>query len=81
MKMMQAQTKSPEEIMHLFDKKEIDNDWSFAGLKPSDTGKWTHNYRRYPVIYCNRAKKVNIMKFEDLKSLYLKKEEHLRSKT
>ena len=51
MKMMQAQTKSPEEFTHLFDKKKIDNDWSFAGLEPSDTGKWTHNYHRYPVEY------------------------------
>ena len=49
--MMQAQTKSPEEFTHLFDKKRIYNDWSFAGLKPSDTGKWTHNYHRYPVEY------------------------------
>lgn len=47
----QAQIKSSEEIMHLFDKKKIDNDWSFVGYKPSDTGKWTHSYHRYPAKF------------------------------
>ena len=51
MKTMQAQIKSPEEIMHLFDKKKIDNSWSFVGYKPSDTGKWTHDYHRYPAKF------------------------------
>jgi hypothetical protein len=48
---MQKQIKSPKEILHLFDAKEIDNDWSFIGYKPSDTGKWTHNYHRYPAKF------------------------------
>lgn len=48
---MQAQTKSPEEILHLFNAKKIDNDWSFVGYKPSDTGKWTHSYHRYPAKF------------------------------
>ena len=48
---MQAQTKSPEEILHLFNEKKIDNDWSFVGYKPSDTGKWTHSYHRYPAKF------------------------------
>ncbi len=47
MRTMQAQTKFPEEILHLFTTKEIDDDWSFVGYKPSDTGKWTHSYHRY----------------------------------
>ena len=51
MKTMQAQTKSPEEILHLFNAKKIDNDWSFVGYKPSDTGKWTHSYHRYPAKF------------------------------
>lgn len=33
MRTMQAQTKSPEEILHLFNAKKIDNDWSFVGYK------------------------------------------------
>ncbi len=44
-------TKSPQEIIRLFSLKEIDNDWSFIGFKPSDTGKWTHNYHRYPAKF------------------------------
>ncbi|MGB4755113.1 MAG: DNA methyltransferase [Fervidobacterium sp.] len=43
--------KSPEEIIHIFNTKEIDTDWSFAEYKPSDTGKWTHNYHRYPAKF------------------------------
>ncbi|MCL0070227.1 site-specific DNA-methyltransferase [Dehalococcoidia bacterium] len=48
---MQAQIKSPKEVLHIFDKKKIDNDWSFVGYKPSDTGKWTHDYHRYPAKF------------------------------
>lgn len=44
-------TKSPEEIVNLFNTKEIDKDWSFVEYKPSDTGKWTHNYHRYPAKF------------------------------
>jgi len=33
MKTMQAQIKSPEEILHLFNARKIDNDWSFVGYK------------------------------------------------
>lgn len=48
---MQAQVKSPEEILYLFDKKTIDDGWSFVEYKPSDTGKWTHDYHRYPAKF------------------------------
>jgi len=44
-------TKTPEEIIRLFNTKEIDVDWSFVGYKPSDTGKWTHSYHRYPAKF------------------------------
>lgn len=43
--------KSSGEILTLFKKKEIDSGWSFAEYKPSDTGKWTHNYHRYPAKF------------------------------
>lgn len=46
-----TEIKSPEEIIHLFNTKEIDEAWSFAGCKPSDTGKWTHGYHRYPAKF------------------------------
>jgi len=48
---MSKTTKSPEEIINLFNKKKIDDDWSFVGYKPSDTGKWTHDYHRYPAKF------------------------------
>lgn len=51
MRIMQAQMKSPEDILHLFNRKKIDNDWSFVEYKPSDTGKWTHDYHRYPAKF------------------------------
>ncbi|MFA3783045.1 DNA methyltransferase [Melioribacteraceae bacterium 4301-Me] len=44
-------TSSPEEIINLFSSKKIDEDWSFAEYKPSDTGKWTHDYHRYPAKF------------------------------
>lgn len=44
-------TKSPEEIIHQFNVKGLDRDWSFVGYKPSDTGKWTHDYHRYPAKF------------------------------
>ena len=43
--------KPTEEIIHLFNTKTIDDDWSFAEYKPSDTGKWTHDYHRYPAKF------------------------------
>jgi len=48
---MQTKSKSPEEILNLFKEKSIDEDWTFAEYKPSDTGKWTHNYHRYPAKF------------------------------
>jgi len=42
---------SPEEIIRYFNTKEIDEGWSFSEYKPSDTGKWTHNYHRYPAKF------------------------------
>ena len=47
----QRTAKSPEEIINIFNAKKVDDDWSFAGYKPSDTGKWTHAYHRYPAKF------------------------------
>ena len=43
--------KSTQDIIQIFNTKEIDQDWSFNEYKPSDTGKWTHNYHRYPAKF------------------------------
>ena len=42
---------SPEEIINQFNTKRVDEDWSFVECSPSDTGKWTHNYHRYPAKF------------------------------
>ncbi len=42
---------SPNEILEWFDQTSIDKSWSFIGYKPSDTGKWTHGYHRYPAKF------------------------------
>jgi DNA modification methylase len=39
------------EIIQYFKEKDIDKSWSFNGFKPSDTGKWTHCYHRYPAKF------------------------------
>ena len=43
--------KSLEEIIRLFNTKSVDESWSFIEYKPSDTGKWTHDYHRYPAKF------------------------------
>lgn len=42
---------SPNEIFDWFNQTPIDKTWSFDGCKPSDTGKWTHGYHRYPAKF------------------------------
>ncbi len=42
---------SSNELLDLFRNKKIDTEWSFENYKPSETGKWTHNYHRYPAKF------------------------------
>ena len=65
---MPRTTKTPEEIINLFNKKKVDDDWSFVGYKPSDTGKWTHDYHRYPAKFIpqNREENGSALKWEDI---------------
>lgn len=44
-------TLSAGEIRALFDALAPDPEWAFAWCKPSDTGKWTHDYHRYPAKF------------------------------
>jgi len=46
-----SQFMSPNEILEWFNQTSIDKAWSFEGCKPSDTGKWTHGYHRYPAKF------------------------------
>jgi hypothetical protein len=48
---VQIKPKSPEEILNLFKEKNLDDHWTFSEYKPSETGKWTHNYHRYPAKF------------------------------
>ena len=48
---IQIKQNLPEEILNLFKEKGVDEDWTFAEYKPSDTGKWTHSYHRYPAKF------------------------------
>ena len=41
----------PNEIIEWFKQTPIDKTWSFSACKPSDTGKWTHGYHRYPAKF------------------------------
>ena len=42
---------STNEILEWFSQTPIDKTWSFTDFKPSDTGKWTHSYHRYPAKF------------------------------
>ena len=46
-----TEMKSPDEILHLFNEKRVDSDWSFVEYKPSERSKWTHDYHRYPAKF------------------------------
>jgi len=41
----------PNGIIEWFEQTQIDKTWSFSDCKPSDTGKWTHGYHRYPAKF------------------------------
>ncbi len=40
-----------KKITNVFTKKVVDSEWSFEKTKPSDRGKWTHGYHRYPAKF------------------------------
>ena len=40
-----------EQIFQCFNETQIDAEWAFAECKPSETGKWTHDYHRYPAKF------------------------------
>ncbi len=42
---------SGDRLIQYFQQQEIEEEWSFIECKPSDTGKWTHDYHRYPAKF------------------------------
>lgn len=48
---MQDTILAGSQIVQYFADKAIDQDWSFAEYRPSETTKWTHGYHRYPAKF------------------------------
>jgi hypothetical protein len=42
---------SIEEIKRFFKTKKVDDSWAFDEYKPSERGKWSHSYHRYPAKF------------------------------
>jgi len=42
---------TPAEISEWIQSEPVQNEWSFAECKPSQTGKWSHDYHRYPAKF------------------------------
>ena len=42
---------SPMEILYLIREKNFDKEWSFSEYGQLETGKWTHDYHRYPAKF------------------------------
>lgn len=42
---------SHSKTIKVFEAASIQKDWSFEEYKPSETGKWTHSYHRYPAKF------------------------------
>ncbi len=62
---------TPDEILRLFSSKKIDYDWSFAKFKPSETGKWTHSYHRYPAKFIPQLVEKLIDEYGENKPLHI----------
>ncbi len=48
---LQQTSMCPSEIIEFFRAQAPEPQWSFQWCKPSDTGKWTHDYHRYPAKF------------------------------
>jgi len=51
MKLLENRIIPSEKILELFNSKKINMDWTFAEYSRKDTGKWTHDYHRYPAKF------------------------------
>jgi len=59
------------DIMQYFKEKEIDKSWSFEGFKPSDTGKWTHCYHRYPAKFIPQLVEALIQEYITYENVHI----------
>ncbi len=46
-----SQKMTPSEIAEWIKSAPVQKEWSFSEYKPSQTGKWTHDYHRYPAKF------------------------------
>lgn len=60
-----------DKIIQSFETKIIDYDWSFREYKPSDTGKWTHDYHRYPAKFIPQLVEKLIDEYISNKEAYI----------
>lgn len=51
MRMPLPRALSPQDILDVFENTPAEEAWAFRGCTPSDTGKWTHDYHRYPAKF------------------------------
>lgn len=51
MRMPLPRALSPQDILDAFENTPVAEAWAFRGCTPSDTGKWTHDYHRYPAKF------------------------------
>jgi len=59
------------EIIQYFREKKIDRSWSFDGFKPSDAGKWTHCYHRYPAKFIPQVVEALIQEYIESESAHI----------
>lgn len=58
-------------IKEKFKKIKADKAWSFIGYKPSDTGKWTHCYHRYPAKFIPQLVEKLIDEYVSIKDAHI----------
>lgn len=64
-------TTTVEETLNIFKTKNIDEEWSFKEFQPADTGKWTHNYHRYPAKFIPQLVERLIDEYVDGRTAYI----------
>lgn len=62
---------TPNKIVCLFDTIKVNKEWSFAGYKTSETGKWTHSYHRYPAKFIPQLVEKLIDEYITKKNAYI----------
>ena len=62
---------SPKEIKELYKSLSTQKDWSFGESLPSETGKWTHSYHRYPAKFIPQLVEKLFDRYCDKKDMHI----------